>query len=358
MREFPVVRIGEAVTLDILYNPSTGEKIFDVLRPITAPPSGMSVFSAPAQEAISLNDIAIRVNGRALSAPASFKTGSAIRIDIPRHGTYIVAAYDPNDASPNQVFAAIAQANGKTMSWAIGGDRVEIVSSTNILRRAAKGLLWVYHDPHYHPDVVGMQSADSVEGLLPGLRAADFWEIKPPAEWSRKELQRMITNSPSAQPFTMPWGGTAFGPATRLGGSPNLGQAGFIVARWESAAPIRQALMSLGSGTAAAFAVENSYVIVVSGSSFGFPPGRTPVELEADLMRTTSLAAKGKVPLKPTGVKVKSISGTGNIFFYFPRSAPFTLNDEVIEFSIKLGSLPLDYKFQLKDMVFEGKLEL
>jgi len=167
VREFPAVRIGEAVTLDILYNPSTGEKIFDVLRPITTPPSGMSVTVAPARETISLKDIAIRVNGRAMSAPASFIIGSAVRIDIPHHGTYVVAAYDPHAASSDHGFAAIARADGRTLSWAMGRDRVEIMSSMNVLTRSEKGVLWVYHDPHYQPDVLGLQAADTVAWLLP-----------------------------------------------------------------------------------------------------------------------------------------------------------------------------------------------
>jgi hypothetical protein len=165
--EFPAVKIGEAVTLDILYNPSTGEKIYDVLRPITNSSSVMSVTSVAPPETISLKQIAIRVNGQAMSAPASFIIGSAIRIDIPRHGTYVVAAKDPHEATPDRGFAAIAHVDGKTLSWAMGADRVEITSGTNVLTRSEKGVLWVYHDSHYQPDVVGLQAADTVDWLLP-----------------------------------------------------------------------------------------------------------------------------------------------------------------------------------------------
>jgi hypothetical protein len=168
VREFAAVKMGEAVALDILYNPSTGEKIFDVLRPIPPPrPGTMSVSSAPALETIALKDVAIRVNGRALSAPASLMIGAAVRIDIPGHGTYVVAAYAPHETSPNAGFFAIAHADGKTLNWAMGGDRVEITSSTNVLTQSGKGVLWVSHDPHYQPDVVGLQAADTVEWLLP-----------------------------------------------------------------------------------------------------------------------------------------------------------------------------------------------
>jgi hypothetical protein len=164
VREFPAVKIGEAVALDILYNPSNGEKIYDVLRPIASSSPVMSVTSVVAPETISLKQIAIRVNGRAMSAPASWMIGVAVRIDIPRHGAYVVAAYE---ASPGHEFAAIAHADGKTLNWASGRDRVEITSGTNVLTQSGKGLLWVYHDPHYQPDVVGLQSANTVDWLLP-----------------------------------------------------------------------------------------------------------------------------------------------------------------------------------------------
>jgi hypothetical protein len=167
VREFPAVKFGEAVTLDILYNPSTGEKIYDVLRPIASSSPGMSVTSVTAPETIALKEIAIRVNGRAMSAPASFIIGSAVRIDIPRFGTYVVAAYHPHQASSDHEFTAIAHADGKALSWAMGRDRVEITSNINVLTRSGKGMLWVYHDPHYQPAVVGLQAADTVDWLLP-----------------------------------------------------------------------------------------------------------------------------------------------------------------------------------------------
>jgi hypothetical protein len=166
VHEFPAVKIGEAVMLDILYNPSTGEKIYDVLRPVTGSSPVMSVTSVPAPEMISLKQIAIRVNGRTMPAPASWTIGAAVRIDIPHLGTYVVAAYDPHETSPDHRFAAIVHADGKMLSWAIGRDRVEITSSTNALTRSGQGVLWVYHDPHYQPDVVSLQSADTVDWLL------------------------------------------------------------------------------------------------------------------------------------------------------------------------------------------------
>jgi hypothetical protein len=173
VREFPSVRIGEVVTLDILYNPSTGERIYDVLRPITdASPRGkMLVTGSRTPQQISLREITVRVNGQVAQAPAAWMIGAAARIDIPGHGAYIVAAYDPQNSSPGYAFRPIAHADGKILSWTMDGEYLEITSSANALTQAVNGVLWVYHDPRYRsqdqPDAVRLQTADTVEWLLP-----------------------------------------------------------------------------------------------------------------------------------------------------------------------------------------------
>ena len=42
----------------------------------------------------------------------------------------------------------------------------------------------------------------------------------------------------------------------------------------------------------------------------------------------------------------------------FPKKDAFSLDDKEVEFSMKLGNATAKRKFKLKDMVFEGKLEL
>ena len=66
------------MTLDILYKPTTGEKIYDVFRPIT-------------RLTISLTNIVVNVNGTTIMAPRSSMTGDVVRVDIPDHGAYVVA---------------------------------------------------------------------------------------------------------------------------------------------------------------------------------------------------------------------------------------------------------------------------
>jgi hypothetical protein len=173
VREFPAVKMGEAVTLDILSNPSTGERIYDVLRPIAAAAAGnMYVQSVELDsvEDITLEKVRIRLNGKELSVPDSLMRGRAVRIDIPGHGAWVLAAYDQKAASLLGTMTPV-RPEGKTLSWTIDGDHVEITSGTDILSGVGAGVLWVYHDAHFRsqdqPDAVRLQAAESVERLLP-----------------------------------------------------------------------------------------------------------------------------------------------------------------------------------------------
>ena len=88
VREFPAVRIGQVVTLDILFNPSTGEKVYEVIRPLTEPPPASAphhtvVTGGGVGDQLSLKEIALRVNGQSVDAPVSWMIGGAARIDVP-----------------------------------------------------------------------------------------------------------------------------------------------------------------------------------------------------------------------------------------------------------------------------------
>lgn len=177
VREFASVKIGQGVTLDILQNPSTGEKIYDVLRPVADPPPSSAVGSilvtGRQQEVISLKEIALTVNGQPMQAPPVTITGDAARIDIPGHGSYVLTPYEPKDLS--YAFRPIGHADGNTLRWAMDGDDIEISSHSNVLTQAVKGVLWVYHNPRFRsqdqPDTVVLRTAGSVEWLLPKKNA-------------------------------------------------------------------------------------------------------------------------------------------------------------------------------------------
>ena len=72
------------------------------------------------------------------------------------------------------------------------------------------------------------------------------------------------------------------------------------------------------------------------------------------LLKNTSLSIKGKQPIVP---EVLQPSGSSAIFL-FPKTIAIDMDDKEVEFSTKLGQTQVRTKFKLKDMVFNGKLDL
>ena len=161
MREFPVVRIGEAVNLDILYNPNTGEKIFDVIQPVDRPAEKRRI--APEDE-ISLEQMRISINGTLVhEARNSWMIGGAVKLQLPRLGTlYLVVK-----PSTSYAFQPLGRVNGGTLTFPLGSDMVEIVSRSNVLKTAETGTVWVYRDPASKPSQSVNIEVGFAEDVLP-----------------------------------------------------------------------------------------------------------------------------------------------------------------------------------------------
>jgi hypothetical protein len=67
---------------------------------------------------------------------------------------------------------------------------------------------------------------------------------------------------------------------------------------------------------------------------------------------------KNREPLKPERVEGRPEGGRVTLYFLFPRTDPITLEDKTVEFTFKADNLPIQRKFKLQDMVYQGKLEL
>lgn len=139
-----------------------------------------------------------------------------------------------------------------------------------------------------------------------------------------------------------------------------------IIIRWQSALPVKQAVVQMRFGAEAATSAEAkqilereepAYVIVLSGSLRPFLRGNTET-LKKAMMDVTSLSVKGKAPLKPMDVQIGGTARAVEMVLVFPRTAPYTLDDKEVEFATKVGDLGIKNKFRFKDMVFNGKLEL
>jgi hypothetical protein len=259
---------------------------------------------------------------------------------------------------------------------------------------------------------------------------ADFWEKKKFAEWTTKDADKMLKDSPWAQRVEVPIGGGG-GPAMgggggggRRGGGGGMpggggggmpgggggdiegggggggrGGGGFggggdgprptmsLMVRWQTALPVRQAVAKIRFGDEAATAPqarqmlerqENAYIIGL----IGLPPmmlrgGRTEGKggeakqggregggagIGERMKQAVQLKRKDREPLRPVNVQGEMDQTTqrANVYLVFPKDGAneITLEDKEIEFEMKLGMMELKRKFKLKDMVYEGKLEL
>ena len=162
------------------------------------------------------------------------------------------------------------------------------------------------------------------------------------------------------------------GPAGRRRVRSRTWRAGFgppsfdVVARWQSALPIRQAFVRLKYGAEADKSAEATkvleqqerpYEIVLTGPMGMFLAGK-PEDFAKALSEVSFLSSTRTGAMKATQIEVGKPGKTMDVLFAFPRSMPFTVEDKEVELTTKLSTSILKYKFKLKDMVLNGKLEM
>ncbi|MBV9760583.1 MAG: hypothetical protein JO340_08465 [Acidobacteriaceae bacterium] len=161
------------------------------------------------------------------------------------------------------------------------------------------------------------------------------------------------------------WGGGGMGRGRR-GGYPPGDQGTPVTVQWASALPVRlaEAKTSGGEVNAAEMKPLNEYVIAVVGfPKSGFEPrqsdsGEAPDDGQlADHLKVITVLSYGSQRLNP--VKVELNQGRdGRAVFHFEKSAPITLEDKDAEFRITSDRMEIKKKFALKEMEYQGKLEI
>jgi hypothetical protein len=213
------------------------------------------------------------------------------------------------------------------------------------------------------------------------LLAADSWRKKPYTAWDDKDIQKILNDSPwarevgiiisgrgeearSSSPLAGAGGGSGGG-SGGMGGRGNAGMEGAaaptlsLVVRLVSALPVRQAMMralygdKVGDSPGAAKVLstpDNYYVVALAGLR------RPPGDVQA-IKEKSALRVKGKEPFGPVQVQAEN----GMIVLFFPREGhPIAVEDGEVEVQVRLPSLasPIRRSFKLKDMLYDGKLEL
>ena len=250
-------------------------------------------------------------------------------------------------------------------------------------------------------------------GACCALWAADFWQSKKFTEWNQKEVQKILQDSPWCHSFTvetgkksggggssnpnrgMGGGGGGMGggggkggrgggggggmgmPGGNMGNMGNMGNTGNmggerqqqaggsqrVMVRWMSALPVKQAFARAQYGDEAASSPdavrsfekqETQYVLTL----IGLP--RNLVKKGDQMKKNAVLKVNGHDPIAAEDAKAEMReNGVMYVTLSFPReNHPLKAEDGDVALELKLGSKTVTQKFKLKNMVYNGKLEI
>ncbi|MBV9759851.1 MAG: hypothetical protein JO340_04735 [Acidobacteriaceae bacterium] len=242
------------------------------------------------------------------------------------------------------------------------------------------------------------------------------WQKKDFSDWTDKDAQAVMTDSPWAKQMPMPAGarpavtvieagsnvssppaaslgnpanttsganmsnpavGGSTGPAepttprnvstapTPSAVSPNTGAPAapqVLTVIWASAAPIRLAVLKLRAGAnkptedqiAHASATRPNYVIAVVG--LPAPDGGSDPKA---LAQNAYLHLKGRAAQRAADSDYRRIGNSDVYFFHFPRAAmAISTADHEVEFKMSMGQIEVKKKFDIGEMMYRGQLAL
>jgi hypothetical protein len=183
-----LVNEGDLLAIDALINQRTGVKIIEIIKASLFEGIPLGGGSAKATRDFSLDDVELKVinyrllvNGELIAGdkPTGGCSGAILWFYLPGRGRFIFSIR-PHEGYDFQKIGVIE--NNK-LSFAIGEDRFQWISSSPVLQINGPFNLWVLHDADYRPeldDLIGrpvvegppragllMGAADKIEYILP-----------------------------------------------------------------------------------------------------------------------------------------------------------------------------------------------
>ncbi len=165
-------------------------------------------------------------------------------------------------------------------------------------------------------------------------------------------------------------GGTYSSSGRRSGSTSSKSQPTEVTVQWQSALPVRVAAAKNEGQPPAVAPGGNEYVVAVIGLPLADFGGRAASadsdsttnenvtrRVEDELKRSTSLVRSHHEPLLPTKVELDQ-GKDGRTLFYFPKDDPITIKDKTVEFRIANGQAAVHKTFTLKEMIYQGRLQL
>jgi hypothetical protein len=230
--------------------------------------------------------------------------------------------------------------------------------------------------------------------LLIGVAfAEDFWEKKEYMQWSDEEVKKLMTNSPWSKdidinaPISMVGGrgqraaaaspttdiesggggGRGRGRGARGGGDSDAPPPALAIVTlnvsWRSALPMRKGVVRSRLGASAQVPAEAEqlvrqeqpdYVVVVTG----VPAALARAAQNPELLDKSTIRAGKKPLVAAKSLDVQARTQTVDLIYSFPKTQSIAADDKEVEVVIRLGQIEAKKKFSLKDMVYNGKLEL
>lgn len=151
----PDVRAGDTVAIDLLENPTTGQKVVDYLafkraNPAVPPEPGPLEDLSLAEVELQLKDFRISLNGTVLDTSTRLGgsiSGAALWFYLPERGRFIMSLV-PN---PKLGFRRAGEVSNRTLTFTDGGARYDIESASRIVPAWGRFNLYVLHDPKWRP---------------------------------------------------------------------------------------------------------------------------------------------------------------------------------------------------------------
>lgn len=246
------------------------------------------------------------------------------------------------------------------------------------------------------------------------LGADEFWTKLEARQWAEPDIKKMVTSSPWAKQASVRVHGE--GPISdayrspNVGTPPSIGEQGvenraeerlrtgrsegqrgssepWMVVRWDSAAPVREACASGGferylfscysklmylSGQSSKFQelTKTFYILSLSDYPKAALPSRdreapqhssqANAALERmgrHLQERTILKRKGNTSLLPAQVVVLPAGQTLLVIIFFPRSAALALDDKEVVLEVSDKELDVKSRFNLTKMIYQGRLD-
>jgi hypothetical protein len=136
--------------------------------------------------------------------------------------------------------------------------------------------------------------------------------------------------------------------------------------RWQTALPVKQALIKMKFGAEAATSTQAQQLLAAADEVYlvvmeGLPQRMAQAgaaRLQESLKKTTMLKHGDKTPILPVQVQLGMVDKSVLVYFAFPKTDAIVLEDKDVEFISKVGPMEFKKKFKLADMVMDGKLTL